>query len=860
MSRSTRRVAAGPTGRRVRLRVTVELGLLTLASALALLPLAAFYGSPWWLPPVLGGLLLGTGLGVVAGWRRWPGWLLAPLALLVVAAYQVWAVHWATTSVGVPSFASARALLDGLVSGWARMLTVALPADPVGDVLAFPVALAFLAGLVGAVMVVRTGWRAALALPPLLLLLVALSYTASRPGDALAATAAALGVLLLLLLVRAAGGAGRPVVSAGVSGSSGAAGAPDGAASPAATSSPRAAGSPGTAGSVEGEQWGPAASPTRSSRRALGRVALGVPGVVLVVALAAAGAILLPLADGSARVDPRAAYPEEVELRQALSPLVEVQPQALGESTELYRIRLTRLDGEYPEQTRVRIAALDTFDGALWTASGDFLRAGNRLSVARPPADPVGTVQLEVEVVGPVGDFLPVLGQPTSLSGLDAAVEKTSGSLVALDPPTAGERYVIEAELPAGDGVKSAGVPTDATGYTELVDEPDWLAEEARRIVDQEGAGTVWGQLVALKDFFRERPYAPQAPPGHSYAAIERTLLGTEEDRAGHVEQYAAGYALLARSLGYPTRIAVGYLLNEDSLDGDTYVVSSTDAHAWPEVQLDGYGWVAFEPSNPDNRTVVSPPRAPDAAPGQDAVTDVVPPAQEDPRAETGAQQGPGLTAGRVVAWGLYVLAALAGLVVLGLVATVLGKLLRRAYRRSRGSPARRIAAAWAEARDRLRELGYDAPDSATPGEVAVRAGTGPAAAAQPDLTELAVIATSAVYAPEPPQEPAAVRAWQLEAAARSAVGRGTPLARRVLATLDPRPLLGLTPAARPRGFGVETPEGTAAASTAAQPAATQLSRSADGTGTAAGTGTAGRAAPPAGRTSTTAHERTRVQ
>ena len=61
----------------------------------------------------------------------------------------------------------------------------------------------------------------------------------------------------------------------------------------------------------------------------------------------------------------------------------------------------------------------------------------------------------------------------------------------------------------------------------------------------------------------------------------------------------------MARSLGIPARVAVGYTWgDEDPANPGTFQVLGRNAHAWPEVYLGEYGWVPFEPTpgrgNPD--------------------------------------------------------------------------------------------------------------------------------------------------------------------------------------------------------------------------------------------------------------------
>ena len=54
--------------------------------------------------------------------------------------------------------------------------------------------------------------------------------------------------------------------------------------------------------------------------------------------------------------------------------------------------------------------------------------------------------------------------------------------------------------------------------------------------------------------------------------------------------------AVLARLLGIPSRVAIGFTAGHPHPDGK-WVVTTADAHAWPELYFTGVGWLRFEPT-----------------------------------------------------------------------------------------------------------------------------------------------------------------------------------------------------------------------------------------------------------------------
>ena len=69
-------------------------------------------------------------------------------------------------------------------------------------------------------------------------------------------------------------------------------------------------------------------------------------------------------------------------------------------------------------------------------------------------------------------------------------------------------------------------------------------------------------------------------------------------DRTGYCVHFAHAAAFLMRARGLPARVAAGYAATEAARgNGSALLLRAGDAHAWPELYLDGIGWVPFDPA-----------------------------------------------------------------------------------------------------------------------------------------------------------------------------------------------------------------------------------------------------------------------
>ncbi len=109
-------------------------------------------------------------------------------------------------------------------------------------------------------------------------------------------------------------------------------------------------------------------------------------------------------------------------------------------------------------------------------------------------------------------------------------------------------------------------------------------------------------QLAALKKLINiQCSYSLIIENKGGMNALENFLF---EEKSGYCEFYASAGAMLCRELGIPSRIAFGWSGGKFFQDSDLFVFRSEDAHAWTEVYLEGYGWVIYDTTPPDENTV----------------------------------------------------------------------------------------------------------------------------------------------------------------------------------------------------------------------------------------------------------------
>ena len=191
-------------------------------------------------------------------------------------------------------------------------------------------------------------------------------------------------------------------------------------------------------------------------------------------------------------------------------------------------------------------------------------------------------------------------------------------------------------------------------------------------------------------------------------------LLAFLDDRVGYCEQFAASMAIMARVLGIPSRVAVGFLEPEKSTNG-AWVFSAHDLHAWPELYFPGSGWVRFEPTPAGpgrQRSPTTPPPTSRPSPrhrrrARAESSELLPERGASPSADAGSADEDTSS----IPW-VPILAGLLGLAVVALL-LLTPRLVRAARRRRR--LAGDIEDLWVELRDVARDLGHAWPVGRSP-------------------------------------------------------------------------------------------------------------------------------------------------
>ncbi len=535
-------------------------------------------------------------------------------------------------------------------------------------------------------------------------------------------------------------------------------------------------------------------------------------GVWLTIIAVAVAAVLAPLLPGANQAGILHFHGNNSggSSRTTISPLVSIQSQLTKQAdTKLFTVTSSK-------PAYWRLTSLDTFDGGMWRSSAKYDAAKGNLPGALPPGlkTPKGGQLLkQTFTISALAQlWLPAAYLPVAIDSRAFKVRyhKASSTLIVDTnlPNSDRQTYTVTSVLPdytpAELRTASTDIPKAIKDDLAVPDLSDAAKSQAQDITA--GARTPYDKAIALQDFFRKPGqfiYDPTVSFANDHDAIDTFL----RVRRGYCQQFAGTYAAMARAVGLPTRVAVGFTPGvNDGTHPDQYVVKGAQAHAWPEVYLGQYGWVPFEPTPGRGAPGESNYLGRDVIPGQDtgnspnvsttsipnsstvttrpATPQTLPPGKVNTSNPTAAtkQSGTDLALWSVVI-GLVLLAA--ALIYLIAVPSLLA--WRRRQRRARAQdPAARVRVAWVESIESLALLGAGRRPDETAREFAARAGEQvPDESAQ--LAALADAADAATFGADTIAEPTAEAAEQTTSSVRARVATMVPRWRRALTQLDIR-------------------------------------------------------------------------
>lgn len=512
------------------------------------------------------------------------------------------------------------------------------------------------------------------------------------------------------------------------------------------------------------------------------------------------------------------------------------------------------VEGDAERVSRLRLAALDEYDGEVFSVDPE--ARFSRLPASAPFG--VELAELEVEIGDAYGGvWVPAPAELAAAPAFrgeradalaDGFHRSQSGDAVDIAPIAGdagtggelglapGDRYTVLAQTSDDDetalrqtfaGSEGADSALDAELYPQLT---DWVAAQDQ---PRTGAG-----LLELIDRLRARGYLSHALvnddaasawtaalaaeaggyqflpsyAGHSRARIETLFeeLVEQERRAGDGatpemlvagvgddEQFAVAAALIARHLGFDSRVVLGVRLGGAepvagvaSCDPDC---TGASVGAWVEVRASGAEWTPIDvtpqfallPTDiAEGEQLPKHPTVPD-----DARSEPIDPERAQSDADA-ADTAPVEDADETAAWLLAVVRivglslALLAFLALPIVAILLAKPLRRRARRRAADPELRILGAWEEVADAYEDAGRPLASTASRRTAAQRTG-------RAGMVRLAASVDEAVFAAHPPEPEAAEEAWRIADAERAELAAGMRLRDRVAAALSLRSFIG---------------------------------------------------------------------
>jgi transglutaminase-like putative cysteine protease len=336
-----------------------------------------------------------------------------------------------------------------------------------------------------------------------------------------------------------------------------------------------------------------------------------------------------------------AGYSDEYSGSVSYNPYTDIRASLISQTSRpVFEAKVAGIDAD---QVRFRTVTLDVYKNGRWQT--------DRVRVFPTDEEPwidesqryrgeTVEVATTIRIKNLSQPWLPAPTTPSFATAFDEAdnaslrVRRLDGSIfLPGDTTYPGMEYAIVAEVPrydaatlaslirtqdgtlsplfqaAEDGGAFVPAPSEPLEPLELdrmefwTDVPDDLGPNVEALASEVTTNleTNYEKALALEQYFRfsgDFTYATDVPPEYTTASVADWLTDDANPyiRTGYCEQFATSMALMARTLGLPSRVVLGFTAGVP-INDTTVVVMDKNAHSWVEIWVPELGWMSFDPT-----------------------------------------------------------------------------------------------------------------------------------------------------------------------------------------------------------------------------------------------------------------------
>ena len=205
------------------------------------------------------------------------------------------------------------------------------------------------------------------------------------------------------------------------------------------------------------------------------------------------------------------------------------------------------------------------------------------------------------------------LPEDTVIQEIERDGRRTKKVILSRKPPNPPDITAIRPRRDLNPGDTYDAISYSSTASEEALREagteyPTWVTDRYLQLTDDlpqrvrglaegltDNRDNSYDKALAIRDWLRKIPFyttdieaLPEDADGVDYFLFE--------SKRGYSSYFSSSMVVMLRSIGIPSRLAVGYTTGEWDEELSRYRVISAHAHSWPEAYFPNYGWIAFEP------------------------------------------------------------------------------------------------------------------------------------------------------------------------------------------------------------------------------------------------------------------------